>query len=588
MNAELYAELLQPIKDIEKNWKIDVNMLLSTYLEETSQTSVESIDFIFASSIIEGAANLWGQKVDNLVSECKKLLEMMSNNIAELNEDQKKRSYVRKSRSRKKVGQVPVLKRRADTFVDPSKVCEPVNKVGALKIRSNFEDIPRGSTLTYSSIAYNQATTNFYDSLLNRCIITCDGIVCRPEHLSSVYDDEDSSTAGRRSEENPVEDDVVDENRMDEDHIEDDHIEEDHMEEDHMEDDHMEDDATQMNLVDCKVENQEEDDVVEEFVVGNHSEKSGTNEVFVAPVEKRRKFPIILISDYLNKLNLEPFQHLDLDKEPENWINQPPKVRKRCYITREMIEKAKNSPLPSLVSTINEFTQCPRGYGSLALQAEKRPSELRMKKRFKEMSKMLKQTSTPTSNSDQNVDYNDAEDDVECFFRNDEVVDISSDDDDVVDSDDDGVDENYIQVPQDFNISVCREVEDIFSNHVDNYFDKLNIEAETNQLLETVHEWEKRVLPYLDACNNQNSLNVKKRSEELLSKMSKKNKEDILFSDLLDDDDTELTARSSFVTLLHLLNDGNIEIEESQGLIDSNDIKIKLLNQEIKDKEFAT
>lgn len=82
------------------------------------------------------------------------------------------------------------------------------------------------------------------------------------------------------------------------------------------------------------------------------------------------------------------------------------------------------------------------------------------------MSKMLKQTSTPTSNSDrkltsswrhysktslvENVDYNDAEDDVECFFRNDEVVDISSDDD-VVDSDDDGVDENYIQVPQDFN-----------------------------------------------------------------------------------------------------------------------------------------
>lgn len=54
--------------------------------------------------------------------------------------------------------------------------------------------------------------------------------------------------------------------------------------------------------------------------------------------------------------------------------------------------------------------------------------------------------------------------------------------------------------------------------------------------------------------NNQNSLNVKKRSEELLSKMSKKNKEDILFSDLLDDDDTELTARSSFVTLLHLVS----------------------------------
>lgn len=40
---------------------------------------------------------------------------------------------------------------------------------------------------------------------------------------------------------------------------------------------------------------------------------------------------------------------------------------------------------------------------------------------------------------------------MECFFRNDEVVDISSDDDVVVDSDDDGVDENYIQVPQDFN-----------------------------------------------------------------------------------------------------------------------------------------
>lgn len=43
------------------------------------------------------------------------------------------------------------------------------------------------------------------------------------------------------------------------------------------------------------------------------------------------------------------------------------------------------------------------GYGSLALQAEKRPSELRMKKRFKEMSKMLKQTSTPTSNIDREL-----------------------------------------------------------------------------------------------------------------------------------------------------------------------------------------
>ena len=93
---------------------------------------------------------------------------------------------------------------------------------------------------------------------------------------------------------------------MEDDHIEDDHIEEDHMEEDHMEEDHMEDDATQMNLVDCKVENQEEDDVVEEFVVGNHSEKSGTNEVFVAPVEKRRKFPIILVTFY-NSSNFPDF-----------------------------------------------------------------------------------------------------------------------------------------------------------------------------------------------------------------------------------------------------------------------------------------
>lgn len=67
-----YANLLTPIRDLTKNWEVDIAAYLDQYLEELSQVSVTyqageaTINFTQAAFLIQGSACVYGKKVEYL------------------------------------------------------------------------------------------------------------------------------------------------------------------------------------------------------------------------------------------------------------------------------------------------------------------------------------------------------------------------------------------------------------------------------------------------------------------------------------------------------------------------------------------
>lgn len=64
--------LLQPIRDLEKNWDVDIAGELTDYLEELSQITFEvdgicNLDFAEAAYIVHGSSCTYGKKVEHLL-----------------------------------------------------------------------------------------------------------------------------------------------------------------------------------------------------------------------------------------------------------------------------------------------------------------------------------------------------------------------------------------------------------------------------------------------------------------------------------------------------------------------------------------
>ncbi len=90
MEAELerssrFQYLLQPIKDLAENWKIDIAKELEDYLEEleTLQISVgpegRKVDFVEAALLIQGATCVYSRKVEYLYQLVFDVLELLNN-----------------------------------------------------------------------------------------------------------------------------------------------------------------------------------------------------------------------------------------------------------------------------------------------------------------------------------------------------------------------------------------------------------------------------------------------------------------------------------------------------------------------------
>ncbi|CAN8003856.1 unnamed protein product, partial [Ixodes pacificus] len=90
-----YANLLTPIRDLTKNWEVDISAYLDQYLEELSQTPVgyqngeSTVNFTRAAFLIQGSASVYGKKVEYLYSLVQKLASEMTHrgNSGETGED---------------------------------------------------------------------------------------------------------------------------------------------------------------------------------------------------------------------------------------------------------------------------------------------------------------------------------------------------------------------------------------------------------------------------------------------------------------------------------------------------------------------
>lgn len=90
-----YANLLTPIRDLTKNWEVDISAYLDQYLEELSQTPVgyqngeSTVNFTEAAFLIQGSASVYGKKVEYLYSLVQKLASEMTHrgNTGETGED---------------------------------------------------------------------------------------------------------------------------------------------------------------------------------------------------------------------------------------------------------------------------------------------------------------------------------------------------------------------------------------------------------------------------------------------------------------------------------------------------------------------
>lgn len=64
-----FAHLLQPIRDLTKNWEVDVAAQLGEYLEELDQICISfdggktTMNFIEAALLIQGSACIYSKKV---------------------------------------------------------------------------------------------------------------------------------------------------------------------------------------------------------------------------------------------------------------------------------------------------------------------------------------------------------------------------------------------------------------------------------------------------------------------------------------------------------------------------------------------
>nr|XP_039258785.1 condensin-2 complex subunit H2-like [Styela clava] len=85
-----YGFLLQPIKDITKNWEIDLTHVLEEYMEELEKMTFEFdngktvLNFAEASLLIQGTACVWSKKVEYLYVLVKQTLEMITNRQKEV------------------------------------------------------------------------------------------------------------------------------------------------------------------------------------------------------------------------------------------------------------------------------------------------------------------------------------------------------------------------------------------------------------------------------------------------------------------------------------------------------------------------
>ena len=91
-----YAHLLEPIRELERNWSIDIASELEDYLAELEAITIafedgKRLDFAEAALVIQGSTCIYGKKVDSLYELVLNTLDQVIHKKKEKEQQQRQR-----------------------------------------------------------------------------------------------------------------------------------------------------------------------------------------------------------------------------------------------------------------------------------------------------------------------------------------------------------------------------------------------------------------------------------------------------------------------------------------------------------------
>jgi len=616
-----YAFLLKPIKDLTKNWEIDIDQFLSNFMKRTLEEGAEQVDFAKASFVIQGSVSVWGKKVDYLSRLSEEVLDLMLFSDGS-NSEKKQRKTNRRG------------KKTAATLDNYAELKEAIRKLyvekveaALLKLKRNYHfDLARqnskvrGSRLLEPLDQRNEdVLTNFYDCSVTHLNITSRAMSCLNCFVSLENSEAPSGETGEEQKRRQAQRQDFDAMDVDDDAG-------------FCNDDGGGggDDDFAASVVDS-----------EEIVRQQHNQQQKEDVVPVLPPSltnittqfsnaARRAAHAKPRTSVTNAADDgaaadDTFKYLSLDDDSNPlWKDRPIKVKHSSFINFRKRKTMDAPVLPMLIPAIRELSGVPKGDLTRRSQCgitqskvydkekKQRVRQMRLLYRKPRKKRALKRKAAPESQPEragegdaeteqliaQVIDGVNVADDDDCQAFDD--VGCGGDDDDVFDGGDAGnFDKENIFGKFDSSASAMQDSYKRLQELVDAGFKEANDRTKRSEIEKRVKDWEEGIRPYLDSYSKLPSFNMQGSSCEVLTRLERvqiTNDDDTNTADadnppvvscnqLFGDSSQKWEVARRFASLLQLANDNNVELKpEFAKTGPQNLLKITLLDSQQKDK----
>nr|CAB3264225.1 condensin-2 complex subunit H2-like [Phallusia mammillata] len=543
-----YDFLMRPIKDVMKNWNIDIANVLEDYLEEMEKMTFTfdggktNLNFAEASYLIQGTACVWGKKVEYLHSLVHKTLEMISKNQHD-KENENNRAAATNDRQHHDENDDKYCKvqigQKGKKLVGCDEVSVPMWKPAEVVDRSNLDS--RGTPLLN---AKGEVMTYYGDVKCDFSTILASGIAVFVNKFDNIEKTIGSVEATEEDNDTEVEvnDNIQDHSMMD-----------------ILDDDHdVEDEEV------APSGNEEAEQIFDEIIT------EVEEQVNRREMRKRNVAVTTLIEE-------NPTEVVPLNPHEKNqvWSARPFTKGKPFRIPQSLNSRKRKRHIPEKpVLIFSEFLK------QLRNQVCTKRAVTTEKKLRTQLWKEIRNAHVIPRNHLPDLEHAEEGD----VFEDPDVINDDVDDDDVPDFDDlvDDVRENVNHERQheagseEISPSDISTYEDLVRHHIDKFYTSAKLFVEETSLAHRVKQWEQSVTPYLVEQEERPEFDIHKYGDEVISAFDNVG-EEILFTDIVKGEDRWSICRK-FAAALQLANDNNFHLE-TDGELSVNTLKLKLVSK---------
>ncbi|ESN93233.1 hypothetical protein HELRODRAFT_186121 [Helobdella robusta] len=538
-----YGFLLQPVKDLSKNFNIDLNLHLEEYLLElesgilSQRKGFDGVDFIEAALIIKGSASIYAKKVDYLYQ----LTQLAINTLNGIVSNKKKSDEKPNSAGQSSVG-LEETKFLALDDMETSKntSCKEENFEATFSatLPISFQKLkPHDEGIKQSS----EAISKEYEFLMRTCQLVDGLLIINYSEMNELIQsaaDKNSGAQLKDHNEHPSDGEA-------------------HHFDGLLNEDADADESSMNASFNHDGDDNKVDNTVKPGIPSNEvcqTDEYQSNKLYPSQHKptKLQKRPM--------KGSLRGLQMLDaytVDKE-----NTCPLKIGRPYRDVQTEETLKEVPPRKALQSLLSFQQkevsnsSVRTFKSHWMDAacinfvkECQPESSNKSRRY---------SSTPL---EADHDIGESDDDVDGCGEVEGCHDAHLDDD---------------RKPQ-MNDVFESSYESAIKKHLDQFILNAECYAKTTELSRKVMEWEDKILPCLLEQEQQKPFNVHEYEAEIINKLSSLSSSNgpVDFSKVVANENSEEICRY-FMSALHLVNHGNLELEQQSGEMNVN---VRLLNQ---------